>query len=108
MVASDERLAQVGMSSSEKVDRRTIYETVWHDFADRLTRVPNPFAINHPDRPCQKDSLDNQKFTQCVAIAQGFLAPLAPPSPPVGLRKVAMHPPFDISLWPYSVQSFPW
>jgi hypothetical protein len=72
---SDDRLARV---PQKKVDRRTNYESVQHEFNDCLTRVPDKFAINPLIAPSQKDSLGNQKFTRCVAIVQGFLDPLAP------------------------------
>jgi hypothetical protein len=48
--------------------------TVWHEF-------PIHSLSTALITPSQKDSLDNQKFTRCLAIVQGFLAPLAPPSP---------------------------
>jgi hypothetical protein len=42
--------------------------TVWHEF---LIHSPSTTLI----APSQKDSLDNQKFTRCVDIVQGFLTP---------------------------------
>jgi hypothetical protein len=45
---SNDRLTRV---PQKKVDRRTICETLWHEFNNHLARVPDPFAINCPDRP---------------------------------------------------------